>query len=146
MKTLLNHDGIRRAIELAESATAGMSDAELRGIAFGKVLDRLLEESTVAFETKPSSTEGKRGIRLAPRSTAPVDGPKTWIESLVSEEFFDSPKSLAEVTEAVRARGHNIESKNVTDPLEKAVVAKILRRERKPGDESKRGIWRYSIY
>jgi hypothetical protein len=65
---------------------------------------------------------------------------------LFAEGFFSKSRSLAEVTEAVRAQGHNVESKNVTAPLEKLIQSKTLRRERKADDVSKRGVWMYSNY
>lgn len=134
---------LRTAIETAQTVTAGIADPQLRSVAFGKVLDHLIASPTgpvtltrarVAKSPRPKSAR-------APR--APHDGPTAWVEALRSEGFFAAPKSLADLTEAVCARGHKVESKNVTEPLEKLVRAKILKRERKPSEGEKRGVWMY---
>jgi hypothetical protein len=146
MSTAPTPEQLRAAVETAQSVTAGISDPELRGIAFGKVLDRLLAGAAAELPTRDGSKPRSRPTSLKTVVLPSRDGPRAWVESLLSEGYFSKSKSLAEVTEAVRAQGHNVESKNVTDPLEKLVQAKALRRERKASEGSKRGIWMYSNY
>lgn len=137
---------LRIAVETAQSVTEGITDPQLRGIAFGKVLDHLLAGSVISRTAqhpslgKPSPKQRGRAVRVS------NEGPTDWVGTLQREGFFSSPKSLGDVTEAVRAQGHNVESKNVTEPLEKLVRLKLLRRERRPSGAQKRGRWMYSIY
>jgi hypothetical protein len=128
----------------AQSITQGISDSQVRAIALGKVLDHLLgaspTSSNPAIETSPTEGMPSHGAST-PKSK---EGPTTWVEDLAREGFFATPRSLADVTEKVRAGGHNVLSKNVTEPLEKLVAVKRLRRERKPKEGQKRGVWMYS--
>lgn len=137
---------IRDAIGEAQSIVEGIQDPELRAVAFGRVLDYLLVSESLV--RSPGVIEVRKGpsrpVKGAPLSLRP--GPSAWVGSLLHEGFFSKPKTLSEVTESVRAQGHNIESKNVTDPLEKLVRSKLLRRERGPGEGTKHGVWRYSNY
>lgn len=137
---------LRSAVETAQSVTAGLSDPQLRSIAFAKVLDHLLAGGVP--ESRPPNGPDPAPRPRSPKtvSSPPRNGPMAWVETLRAEAFFSKPKSLAEVTEAVRAQGHNIESKNVTDPLEKSVQSKALRRERRANEGAKRGVWMYSNY
>jgi hypothetical protein len=146
MTTAPTPEQLRAAVETAQSVTDGISDPQLRGIAFGKVLDCLLSGEPVGptpHVGRPHSSPAQ-----SPKVAAPTgrDGPNAWIDSLVNEGFFSKSRSLADVTEAVRAQGHNVESKNVTAPLEKLLQSKALRRERKANETSKRGVWMYSNY
>jgi hypothetical protein len=137
---------LRSAVDTAGSVTEGISDPQLRAIAFGKVLDRLLLDEPLRL-VQPGNLP--RGASLPPPKVAAAPsrgGPNAWIDSLVAERFFSEARSLAEITEAVRAQGHNVESKNVTAPLEKLVQSKVLRRERKASETAKRGVWMYSNY
>jgi hypothetical protein len=137
---------LRRAIETAQSVTQGIGDPQLRGIAFGKVLERLLAGEPLALtphveHPRPSPSQPQK-VAVPPGR----EGPNAWIAALVAEGFFSKSQSLADVTEAVRARGHNVESKNVTAPLEKLLQTKVLRRERTASGTAKRGLWMYSNY
>lgn len=139
-------EAFKQAIEAAEAASAGLADPHLRSIAFERVLEHLLSTAPVERSAPgPSGREAADSLRQRTRRPA-HDGPTAWIQSLRDEGFFGSSKSLAEVTEAVRARGHNVESKYVTAPLEKLVQSKVLRRERAPKSGQKRGLWTYSDY
>jgi hypothetical protein len=144
MTTTPTPEQLRRLIETAQAVTEGISDPQLRGIAFGKVLDRLLDGESfgpIAVVGHPHSSPTS-----APKISAPAGrvGPNAWIDALVAEGYFSKPRSLGEVTEAVRAQGHNVESKNVTAPLERLLQTKGLRRERKATETAKRGVWMYS--
>lgn len=135
-----------KVVQTAESIASHVADPELRSIAFDRLLQRLLRGADSALELE--RTEVARRPAPSPRSPRRTakEGPTAWVESLRAEAFFSEPKTLSNVVERVRALGHNIESKNVTDPLEKLVQAKILRRERTAGNGGKRGVWSYSNY
>ena len=135
---------LKSAVETAQSVTEGLADPQLRSIAFGKVLEHLLIAGTstpltVSREHAPVVANRQRN---RPRPTV-SDGPTAWVDILRTEGFFASPKSLADVTEAVCAQGQKVESKNVTEPLEKLVKSRTLKRERKPTEGQKRGVWMY---
>jgi hypothetical protein len=145
----LTSEHLRAAVESAEAVTSGVSDPQLRAIAFGRVLDHLLAGGATQSPTQIQREGTEPPRHRAPSGVRPPSsrsGPSAWINSLRDEGFFTKQKPLAEVTEAVRAQGHNIDSKNVTDPLERLVQSKVLRRERKPTDGSTRVVWLYSNY
>jgi hypothetical protein len=134
---------LRAAVETAQSVTAGIGDPQLRGIAFGKVLAHLLANSLTPTILPRTRSDSKPAPISRPGPRPAANGPTAWISSLRDDGFFSSPKSLGDITEAVCAQGHTVESKYVTAPLEKLVLAKVLKRERKPAEGQKRGVWLY---
>lgn len=144
--TIPTPEQLRSAVNTAHEATEGITDPQLRAVALGRVLDHLLAAAELGSPQPSGRSPPMRSSPAARVVAASGNGPRKWIESLVGEGFFSNPKSLAAITEAVRAQGHRVESKNVTDPLVKLVQAKILRRENRSGPEAKRGVWLYSDY
>ncbi len=146
MTEALATEHIRAAVSEALSIVEGIKDPANQSVVLGKVLDRLLWDVRPAV--LPSEHVRPVGIP-SPRSVSSAqlrDGPTAWVEDLHHEGFFTNPRTLSDVTEGVRARGHNVLSKNVTDPLEKLVTTKRLRRTRSPSEGQKRGVWFYTNY
>jgi len=57
-------------------------------------------------------------------------GTKTWLEELIEEEFFKTPKSGKNILEALDERGHILKSTDITNPLALLVNDKKLRRRK----------------
>jgi hypothetical protein len=140
----MKRDDIKAALREAEMISEQVTDPDLRKIAFATVLERMLADPTM--RASPSKVDGHPVSKTPSRAAVsrPANGPTAWVESLRAEGFFAQPKSLANVVERIQALGHNIESKNVTEPLEKMVQAKILHRERSAEGGSKRRVWIYT--
>jgi hypothetical protein len=113
----------------AEKAVAGVKDAELRRIAFQKILDDLLGGSAapvakhgIAVKKRlPASEKAKRMAR---------GGPQAYVEELVAEGFFKRPKTITNVKAELENRGHHIPLTSLSGPLQKLCQRRSLRRQR----------------
>lgn len=117
----------------AERAVAGVKDAELRRVAFERVLGDLLggvEESAtrrahparrVAKQPHGKSASKKRG------------GPQSHIDEMVADGFFKKPKTISEVKAELENRGHHIPVTSLSGPMQKLCQRKVLRRQKADG-------------
>jgi hypothetical protein len=113
----------------AEKAVAGVKDAELRRIAFQKILDDLLGGS--ASPSRSRKAAAKKGITAGDKpKRAAQSGPQAYVEELVNEGFFRKPKTIANVRAELENRGHHIPLTSLSGPLQKLCQRKILRRQR----------------
>jgi hypothetical protein len=137
-------------VQRAYSATQTIAETDLRRVAFDRLLEFLLTNSELremtldaqASREKPAKQRGKP--KTNPRR--PIEGPSSWVESMVDEGFFATPKGIASVVERVSAMGHSVQSKDVTFPLVQLVQRKRLRRERGSDGKTKRPVWIYTNY
>ncbi len=137
---------LRAAVRQAQSVAQEVSDPQLREIAFGKILETLLAPARSVLGQSVPETRVKAEPRHERRAPARArHGPTAWVEEIRGEGFFKDGKTLGALTEEVRARGHNVESKNLTEPLEKLVKSKRLRRTR-ASSGGERGVWVYTDY
>src|SRR4051812_19242957 len=87
----------------AEAAVAAVKDPELKRVAFEKILGTLLEQRS------SSEPRGKsRNKKEAKKQAAPSkgrSGPTTYIQELIDDAFFSSPKTIAEVKAELANRG-----------------------------------------
>src|ERR1035437_73044 len=98
-------------VKQAEAAVASIKDSDLKGIAFGKILDTLLGQGRYEKEqgSSPQSTrERHRSRNTASKPSKKRSGPKGYVEELVDENFFKTPKTLAAVRAELGNRGHHI--------------------------------------
>lgn len=112
----------------AEKVASKVSNIELRKAAFDRILEHLLQ-------TDLQSVEKNKTVKIAPKVKVPGDlkakpGTKTWLEELIEENFFKTPKSSKNILEALDERGHILKSTDITGALALLVNEKKLRRQK----------------
>jgi hypothetical protein len=116
-------------VSQAEKAVAGVKDAELRRIAFQKILDDLLGSATSLTTRRSGATKKRLGADKKPKRVA-RNGPQAYVEELVADSFFKKPKTIANVKAELENRGHHIAITSLSGPLQKLCQRKSLRRQR----------------
>jgi hypothetical protein len=124
----------------AEQAVSGVKDAELRRVAFERVLEDLIG---VQPASPPASSSGGRGqtasVRVGSgrrkrprvrREGAKRSGPRAYIEELATEGFFKKQKTISDVKVELENRGHHIPMTSLSGPLQALCVKKTLRRQK----------------
>ena len=112
----------------AEKAVEGVKDAELKRIAFQRILDSLIGGH--AAEMPPTARPKKQS--QASKNSSPKGGPKGYVEELVEGNFFKTPKTITEVKSALEDTGHHIAVTSLSGPLQKLCQQKKLRRSKYP--------------
>jgi hypothetical protein len=130
----------------AEGAVSKVKDAELRRVAFEKVLDDLLGAQTgtstprhttvAAVPTKKKSRRSEAGGHAQPR-TRRRGGPQAYVTELADEGFFKKPKTIAQVKAELANRGHHIPLTSLSGPLQTLCQRKVLRRQKTKGHGKK---------
>ena len=116
----------------AESAVANVKDAELRRVAFERVLNDLLSAGDEATKAKPKATA--RATKQATQKAAKKrTGPQAYVEEMVEDGFFKKPKTIAEVKAELENRGHHIPVTSLSGPMQKLCQKKVLRRQKPDG-------------
>lgn len=134
----------------AERAVAAVKDAELRRVAFEKILDDLLvtsagsgskQDGMRATAGKPVPTKGTRNKKQAAvaEKRSKRAGPSAYVEEMISEDFFSKPKTIAEVKAELQNRGHHIPLTSLSGPLQKLCQNKLLRRQKVSAEGQKKG-------
>src|SRR4051794_33395700 len=90
----------------AEKAVAGVKDPDLKQIAFKKILDSLFDAKSV--EPKKVLGQRKKPNPATSRKASSKGGPKAYIEELVTDDFFKTPKTINEVKSELENLGHHI--------------------------------------
>lgn len=129
----------------AESAVSAVKDAELRRVAFEKILDDLLASSSAGpQDTKPDrGTSGAASRRTKAKavggeSKSARGGTAAYIEELIDEGFFSKPKTISEVKAELGNRGHHIPLTSLSGPLQRLCQKKKLRRQKTDGGGKKK--------
>lgn len=124
----------------AESAVTSIKDAELRRVAFEKVLDDLLSDDGIAGKASDKASVKKQVSRTSPRKTSAQgnvrparNGPKGHVVELCEEGFFGKPKTISQVQVELANRGHHIPQTSLSGPLQSLCQQKILRRQKIDG-------------
>jgi hypothetical protein len=129
----------------AEEATRAIKDAELRRVAFERVLDDLLSGGGTATQSGARTPKHvERSTRMAgkPRKNS---GPKGYVRELIDDGFFKKPKTIAEVKAELANRGHHIALTSLSGPLQTLCQDRLLRRHKaKSGDKAKKASFNYS--
>ena len=124
--------------------------ADLRQAAFTQVLGALGMQASNgraprARQRKPSETAGtadEKGSAPTKARRAKPRGPKTFIMELVDQDFFAEWKTLADVQDALEARGRRYKQSALSPALLSLTQDGILQRSRKT-DEGNRKHWVY---
>lgn len=117
----------------AEHAVAGVKDAELRRVAFERILNDLLGGGSEGQSGKPAAAA--RAAKHAPaKPTAKKrSGPQAHIEEMIDDGFFKKPKTISEVKAELENRGHHIPLTSLSGPMQKLCQKKLLRRQKPDG-------------
>jgi hypothetical protein len=116
----------------AEASVANIADADLKKIAFGKILETLLAGGSGGQGSVPAARAVTTKAEAKNRS-----GPRAYIEELLSEGFFAQQRTMSEVRVALGNRGFHIPLTSLSGPLQSLCKKKILRREKTKVGEKK---------
>jgi len=117
----------------AEQAVAAVKDAELRRVAFERILNDLLGGGG---ETQSGKAQGAaRATKRVPSqpTTKKRSGPQAYVEEMVNDGFFKKPKTISEVKVELENRGHHIPLTSLSGPMQKLCQKKVLRRQKPDG-------------
>ena len=128
-------------VRQAEAAVASIKDSELKGIAFGKILDTLLsqQDQPGAHVSAKLQRHGKKA-RATP--TKKRSGPKGYVEELIDDGFFKVPKTLAATKAELSNRGHHIALTALSGPMMTLCQERRLRRQK--ARDGKKQVFTYS--
>lgn len=117
----------------AERAVASVKDAELRRVAFERVLNDLL--SAADEKAKPKIRAMGHATKQAAQKATGKNrkGPQSYVEEMVEDEFFKKPKTISEVKAELENRGHHIPVTSLSGPMQKLCQKKVLRRQKPDG-------------
>lgn len=135
-------------VKQAEKAVASIKDGDLKTIAFGKILDTLLAADSGSTE-QPSRAKSRHARRRKPTQSEAAKpdhktsgGPKGYVEELIEEDFFDTPKTLASVRAELGNRGHHIPVTSLSRPM--MILCQERRLRRQKAKDGKREVFTYS--
>jgi len=111
----------------AERAVSGVKDAELRRVAFEKILEDLLGSGSSKRSTGKSS--GLKKVSQGGKKSG-RRGPTGYLREMVDEGFFKKPKTMAAVKAELENRGHHIPFTSLSGPLQTLCQKKELRRQK----------------
>jgi hypothetical protein len=136
----LDYAGI---VKQAEAAVASIKDGELKGIAFAKILDTLLARpdqlNNAIAKQKPMAKQQHDLTREQPQKR---NGPKGYVEELIEDNFFKTPKTLSAIRAELGNRGHHIPVTSLSNPMMMLCQERRLRRQK--AAEGKKQVFTYS--
>lgn len=124
---------LMQIVSEAEKAVNNIADSELKQIAFDRILEHLLEIGLPKSDAGPKKT--RVSTAKVEKTSSSKSGPKTWIQELVDEGFFKTPRTNSVIRKALDERGHILEATNLTSPLDRLVTEKVLRRKKMPAED-----------
>jgi hypothetical protein len=113
----------------AQTAVSGITDPDLKRIAFERLLDKFLGTAN-SVPTKTEAASQKKGGKKKGPVEAKNNGPKGRIEQLIEEDFFNTPRSLNDIQNELANRGFHIPSTTLSGPLQKLCQNRRLRRQK----------------
>jgi hypothetical protein len=118
----------------AEKAVVGVQDPDLKRIAFQKILETLLAEGAPESRLKEVSSREVKGSSHRAASVKGTSkakgGPKAYVEELIADQFFKTPRSIAAVRSELANNGHRIAVTSLSGPLQTLCQQKKLRRKK----------------
>jgi membrane protein involved in colicin uptake len=117
----------------AEQAVAAVKDAELRRVAFERILNDLLGGGGEAQSGKSQGAAPATKRAPSKPTTKKRSGPQAYVEEMVEDGFFKKPKTISEVKAELENRGHHIPLTSLSGPMQKLCQKKVLRRQKPDG-------------
>jgi hypothetical protein len=125
----------------AERAVSEIKSAEIRRVAFEKVLGDLLSGAIPVPAPSPPrlarATRRARVRRTPARPTAQPVGPQACVAELIARGFFGKPKSISQVKAEIEKSGRRMPLTSLSGPLKKLCLKKSLRRQKADGKGNK---------
>lgn len=117
----------------AERAVAEVKDADLRRIAFERILNDLLGsgDDTIRNSSGTKTKIVKKTRKL--ESGKNRSGPQAYIEEMARDGFFKQPKTISEVKGELENRGRHIPITSLSGPMQALCQKKVLRRHKPDG-------------
>jgi hypothetical protein len=125
----------------AEKAVQGVTDPELKRIAFQKILDDLIQGRNPerrGTAKQPKKKRTRRPLRPSGKGSTSRRGTMAYIQELVEEGFFKKQKTISDLKAELENRGHHIPLTSLSGPLQQLVRSRVLRRQRSDGSEGKK--------
>ena len=123
-----------RLVNEAEAAVSAVKDPELKRVAFEKILGTLLQDSTPSQAPQRARANVPKPAKPPPKARL---GPTAYIQELIDDGFFASPRSIADVKEELSNRGHHIPQTSLSGPLQSLTQQRLLRRQKTGGAGAK---------
>lgn len=124
----------------AEQIVGVIKDKELKPVAFGRIIDFLVNANEGVRIVQPKIKQ--EIIKSGKVKGGNKEGIKSWFEELVGEHFFQSPKNTSQILEKLEEQGHHLKNSDVQPYLKIFMKEKKLRRRK---DKSgKKTVWHYS--
>lgn len=121
-------------VKQAENAVAAVKDAELRRVAFERVLNDLLDSSNDAGGERRTRAASSPAKKAAPPPKAKKrSGPQAYVEEMIDDGFFKKPKTISAVKAELENRGHHIPLTSLSGPMQKLCQKRTLRRQKADG-------------
>ena len=114
----------------AEQAVKSVTNAELKRVAFEKILDDLLKGLRQSSAPQVAAKVVERREPHTKTKATARRGPQQYIEDMILDAFFKTPKTIADVKAELENRGHHIPLTSLSGPLQKLVQRRMLRRQR----------------
>lgn len=130
-------------VEKAEQIVSAIKNPQLKPVAFGRVLDFLLHGGEDRGKVSTKHIGKVRTIKKVER-TKKRDGPKTWMEELIEEGFFEKPKTVKELLSVLEERDHHLKNSDMQPYLRIFMKEKGLRRKKQASKEGGKAVWHYS--
>ena len=156
---MMNNDqgeGYAALVAEAEAAVASVKDPELRRVAFEKILETLLEQSSTRSSTggtgrskrrskKNTLAKKARTKKARSKKARARKGPKSRVAELIDDGFFKKQRTIADVKAELANRGHHIAITSLSGPLQSLTQDRRLRRQRVTGaSKGTKGTFAYS--
>lgn len=127
----------QKLVEKAEQIISIIKDPQLKSIAFGRILDFLLHVEGVVFVGEESTKQKTGKIKKS-------EGPKLWLEKLIEESFFKTPKNVKEILTELKERDHHLKNSDMPPYLRIFMREKRLRRQKQIPSEGGKAVYHYS--
>lgn len=119
---------------MAEQAVEEMPEGPRKERAFEIVLQHLLHAASIEGPVVKSRKDAKRkpataGVKeQVARRARPRAGPQTHVRQLVQDGYLDEPRTLPEMVQELRVRGHLYDQPHLSAPLLRLTRSGLLRR------------------
>jgi hypothetical protein len=132
-----------KLVDQANKAVSSVKDAELKRIAFQKILEDLMsQDDQLQREKPPVKTE--KSAKSTKGGAKKASGLQAYIDELIVEGFFKKQKTISQVKAELENRGHHIPMTSMSGPMQRLCQRRILRRQKIKGDGKQKQTFGYS--